>query len=106
MSYCLYLCVLCIILIKHFTAGKMEEEEELTIWDEEEEEFLIELSGLDVHKSIVSRDFSHLEELIKARSSLEVKNNFGLTPLHVAVHRKDFKAVEALIKYILHFLFL
>ena len=77
----------------------MEKEEEY-IWGEECFcEGKIELSGLEVHKAIVSRDYQRLEELIKARTSLEVKNNFGLTPLHVAVHRRDFKAAEALIKY-------
>ena len=33
-----------------------------------------------------------------ARVSLETKNHYGLTPLHLAVVKKDFAAVETLLK--------
>ena len=54
--------------------------------------------GLEVHKAIIGKDHDRLSDLIKAKASLEIKNIFGLTPIHVACCKADLRAVELLIK--------
>ena len=55
--------------------------------------------GNEVHKAIVDGNPDHLSKLASSNISLEIKNPYGLTPLHVACLRKSKECVEILVRY-------
>ena len=56
--------------------------------------------GNEVHKAIVDGNLEQLTKLASSNISLEIKNPYGLTPLHLACLRKNRDCVEILIKYV------
>ena len=56
--------------------------------------------GNEVHKAIVDGNLEQLARLASSNISLEIKNPYGLTPLHLACLRKNRDCVEILIKYV------